>query len=47
MDLLRELLTATAMPLRVVRADEQELASHRERLAAIAKKSGKLIWQEA
>ena len=31
-------------PLVVRRADEAELAAHRERLAAIAKKSGKMLW---
>jgi DNA polymerase-3 subunit epsilon len=42
---LRELLEAPAGPLRVIRADADELAAHCERLAGIAKKSGgKLLW---
>jgi DNA polymerase-3 subunit epsilon len=32
-------------PLVVVRAGEQELALHRERLQAIAKKAGRLLWE--
>jgi DNA polymerase III subunit epsilon len=32
-------------PLVVVRADDAELAAHRARLAAIAQKAGKLLWQ--
>ena len=32
-------------PLVVVRADATELAAHRERLQAIAKKAGRLLWQ--
>jgi DNA polymerase-3 subunit epsilon len=43
---LRELLDASAAPLRVVRAAAEELAAHRERMAGIAKKSGgKLLWE--
>ncbi|MDR3416203.1 MAG: DNA polymerase III subunit epsilon [Nevskia sp.] len=41
---LRQLIEAPAVPLRVIRAAEDELAAHRERLAGIAKKSGKLLW---
>jgi DNA polymerase-3 subunit epsilon len=45
---LRELMQSAAAPLRVIRADAEELAAHRERLAGIAKKSGgKLLWQES
>lgn len=33
-------------PLVVVRAGEAELAAHRERLAAIAKKAGRVLWQD-
>ncbi len=44
---LRELLDTATAPLRVIRADDDELAAHRERLAGIAKKSGgKLLWQD-
>jgi len=44
-DDLPELRAAAAVPLRVIRADTEELAAHRERLAGIAKKSGgKLLW---
>ena len=44
---LRELFEAQAVPLRVIRADDEELAAHRERLAGIDKKSGgKLLWKE-
>jgi DNA polymerase-3 subunit epsilon len=35
---------AAALPLRVIRADETELAAHRERLKSIVKKSGKTLW---
>jgi DNA polymerase-3 subunit epsilon len=35
---------AAALPLRVIRADEAEVAAHRERLKGIAKKSGKTLW---
>jgi len=43
---LRELIEGPAAPLRVIRAAEDELAAHRERLAGIAKKcGGKLLWQ--
>jgi len=41
---LRELLTQTSLPLKVIRADDDELGAHRERLAAIIKKSGKQLW---
>jgi DNA polymerase-3 subunit epsilon len=44
LDWLGELLGANQAPLSVVRASEQEMAAHRERLAGIAKKSGKLVW---
>jgi DNA polymerase-3 subunit epsilon len=41
------LLEAAGRPLRVIRADEDELRTHRERLAGIDKKSsGKLVWAE-
>lgn len=33
-------------PLVVLRANESELAVHRARLAAIAKKAGKVLWQD-
>ena len=39
------LLGQTTRPLRVIEADSEELAAHRERLAAIEKKA-KLIWQD-
>jgi DNA polymerase III subunit epsilon len=35
----------SSAPLRVVRASEEELAAHRERLAGIVKKSGKSFWE--
>ena len=41
---LRELFETTARPLTVIRADDEELSAHRERMAAIAKKSGKKLW---
>jgi DNA polymerase III subunit epsilon len=34
-------------PLVVVRASDAELAAHRARLEAIAKKAGRVLWQEA
>lgn len=37
-------LVDSGKPLRVIGADAEELAAHRERLAAIAKK-GKLVWK--
>ena len=44
---LRELLETAAAPLRVIRAQDEELVAHRERLAGIDKKSGgKLLWRE-
>ena len=43
---LAELFTGTPPPLRVIRADADELTVHRLRLAAIAKKSGQLVWSE-
>ncbi len=44
---LRELLASADAPLRVIRADAEELAAHRERLGGIAKKSGgKLLWSQ-
>jgi hypothetical protein len=33
-------------PLMVIRASDTELAAHRARLAAIAKKAGRVLWQE-
>lgn len=42
---LWELLGPVSAPLRVIRADAEELGAHRERLAGIDKKSGgKLLW---
>ena len=38
--------TAEQGPLVVVRADETELAAHWARLRSIAKKAGKLLWQD-
>ncbi|HUS24299.1 MAG TPA: DNA polymerase III subunit epsilon [Candidatus Binatia bacterium] len=35
---------APAGPLPVIRASEEELAAHRERLQAIAKKAGQVLW---
>lgn len=43
---LRDLLAGPQQPLRVIRADAAELAAHSERMAAIAKKSGRLLWPE-
>lgn len=44
---LRELLETAAAPLRVIRAQDDELVAHRERLAGIDKKSGgKLLWKD-
>lgn len=44
---LRELLETAAAPLRVIRAQDEELVAHRERLAGIDKKSGgKLLWKD-
>lgn len=37
-------LTIDAAALRVIRADEEELAAHAERLAAIEKSAGKCLW---
>ena len=33
-------------PLLVVRASDEELSAHRDRLAAIAKKTGRVLWQD-
>jgi DNA polymerase-3 subunit epsilon len=44
---LQQLLSGPPRPLRVIRAGPGELAAHQERLAAIARKSGKLLWQDA
>jgi len=41
---LQSLFEGPAAPLRVIRAGEEELAAHRERLAGINKKAGKLLW---
>lgn len=41
---LSALLAAPAAPLCVIRADAEELTAHQERLRAIARKSGTLLW---
>jgi DNA polymerase-3 subunit epsilon len=44
---LRALMAGAAMPLRVIAANEDERSAHAERMAYIAKKSGKTLWPEA
>jgi DNA polymerase-3 subunit epsilon len=44
---LAELFGGPLQPLSVIRASDSELAIHRERLAAIEKKSGAILWQDA
>ena len=41
---MRALLAQPALPLRIILPDDGELAAHTERLAAIEKKSGALLW---
>ncbi|MBL6749242.1 MAG: DNA polymerase III subunit epsilon [Nevskia sp.] len=43
---LQELLGAPPRPLLVIRASEEEAAAHRDRMAAIVKKSGRQLWTE-
>ncbi|MDB5987611.1 MAG: polymerase subunit epsilon, partial [Nevskia sp.] len=42
---LAELFAGTPQPLTLIRASAAELDAHRERLTAIQKKSGALLWQ--
>ncbi len=37
---------AASLPLHVIRADEDELKAHRERLKSVQKKSGKCFWSD-